>query len=165
MARAKALGALFVDNLSESQINYSYEVLDSIDPIESPFVAATMNVIAPHIVDPKVRDSFLLYFPYNSTHATFDEETKNILAEMAHFLQKNDASLKITGHTCDLGDNNSNYYLGLWRAEQVRDYLVDLGVDPGSLNLKSMGEIDPLVPNIHSENRKKNRRTELVIVH
>ncbi|MBI4558345.1 MAG: OmpA family protein [Candidatus Hydrogenedentes bacterium] len=67
-------------------------------------------------------------------------------------------TLVIEGHTCDIGTDEYNMGLGQRRADSVKKYLVDNGVDAGRLEAKSFGESQPAVPNTSAANRKLNRR-------
>lgn len=55
------------------------------------------------------------------------------------------AQVKITGHTDYLGDEMYNHNLSLLRAQTVRNYLVDQGINPKHIWATGMGEIQPAV--------------------
>jgi outer membrane protein OmpA-like peptidoglycan-associated protein len=67
----------------------------------------------------------------------------------------------VEGHTCDLGDSEYNFALGLRRAQTVVDYLVEHGIDPSRLKAVSKADTEPAVPNNSKENRAYNRRAVL----
>ncbi|MBX2955711.1 MAG: OmpA family protein [Cyclobacteriaceae bacterium] len=73
-------------------------------------------------------------------------------------------SVSITGHTCDIGEENYNLGLSERRAKAVQKYLVDKGIEQGRIDVKFFGESQPTVPNSNMENRRKNRRVEFKIV-
>lgn len=73
-------------------------------------------------------------------------------------------NVSITGHTCDIGEENYNLGLSERRAKAVQKYLVDKGIDQGRIDVKFFGESQPTVPNNSMENRRKNRRVEFKIV-
>ena len=72
--------------------------------------------------------------------------------------------LKITliGHTCDIGAEEQNEFLGLSRASSVAELLIKEGVSANNLVIDTRGERMPLVPNVSEENRIKNRRVEFI---
>ena len=72
--------------------------------------------------------------------------------------------VEIQGHTDDVGSEAFNLKLSQKRAEAVRQYLIDHGIEPDRLIAKGYGESKPLVPNTSPENRAKNRRVEFVIL-
>jgi OOP family OmpA-OmpF porin len=74
------------------------------------------------------------------------------------------AKVEIHGHTCNMGSEAYNMKLGMRRAEAVKKYLVDHGVNPDGLIPKSFGETKPIAPNDTKEGRQQNRRVEFRIV-
>jgi OmpA-OmpF porin, OOP family len=72
--------------------------------------------------------------------------------------------VEITGHTCDIGEDNYNMGLSERRAKAVSKYLADKGVSSERISVKFFGETQPAVPNTNLENRRKNRRVEFKIV-
>jgi len=70
----------------------------------------------------------------------------------------------IYGHTCNTGGTEINEKIGLQRAENVKAYLLSKGIAQDRiLGTASKRDTEPLVPNNSEENRKKNRRVELVV--
>ena len=72
--------------------------------------------------------------------------------------------IEVAGHTCDLGPARYNDSLSERRAQAVRDYLVDNGIDSDRLSVRGYGEDRPKVPNSSDRNRQQNRRVELVVL-
>jgi len=72
--------------------------------------------------------------------------------------------LEIRGHTDDRGSEEYNQHLSEERARSVSTALVEMGVDPERLEMKGFGESQPKAPNDTEENRRRNRRTEFVIL-
>ncbi|MBM3290027.1 MAG: OmpA family protein [Candidatus Hydrogenedentes bacterium] len=64
----------------------------------------------------------------------------------------------VDGHTCDLGSDEYNQGLGQRRADAVKSYMVENGIDAGRITANSKGESTPAVPNDGDANRKLNRR-------
>jgi peptidoglycan-associated lipoprotein len=75
-----------------------------------------------------------------------------------------EVKLQITGATDDRGSKASNQALGNRRANAVKKYLVDKGIDAGRLNEMSSGEKTPLEAGKGEEAWAKNRRVEFSIV-
>ncbi len=69
-------------------------------------------------------------------------------------------SIAVSGHTCDIGTDVYNMGLGQRRADAVKKYLVDNGIDAARITTVSFGETKPAVPNTDAANRKLNRRAE-----
>ena len=69
----------------------------------------------------------------------------------------------IEGHTCSIGSADYNMGLGQRRADAVRTYIVENGIDAGRVETVSYGLTRPAVPNDTPANRKLNRRAEFKI--
>ena len=102
-------------------------------------------------------------FDYNK--ATVREESYPRIAEVVDAMQRNpDIEIEIRGHTDDSGEEEYNLDLSERRAKAVAERIVESGISRGRLRVKGFGESRPIVPNDSEENRKKNRRTEFVIL-
>jgi peptidoglycan-associated lipoprotein len=75
-----------------------------------------------------------------------------------------DVRLQITGATDDRGSDAYNQALGNRRANAVKKYLVDMGIDAGRLNEMSSGEKSPIEAGRSEVAWAMNRRAEFVIV-
>ena len=82
----------------------------------------------------------------------------------AYLQQQPNISLQINGHTDDLGAEQNNLLLSERRAQEVVNYLIELGIAPERLQAKGFGETQPKVANTSLENRAKNRRTDFEIL-
>jgi len=67
-------------------------------------------------------------------------------------------TIKVVGHTDAIGSDEYNMALGQRRADAVKNYLVEQGIDAGRITTESKGESDPAQPNDTPENRMLNRR-------
>ena len=89
-----------------------------------------------------------------------------LLAEIADVILRHPElqRIEIEGHTDDRGGADHNLELSQRRAEAVRRWLVDHGVEEGRLSARGYGSTRPLVPNITSANRARNRRVQLTVL-
>ena len=89
-----------------------------------------------------------------------------LLHEIADALLRNpDLELvEIQGHTDNRGDRAVNMQLSQRRAESVRRWLVQHGVEGARLTAKGYGPTLPLAPNITAYNRARNRRVQFKIL-
>ncbi len=73
-----------------------------------------------------------------------------------------DESLRIqlNGHTDNVGTDSDNMTLSDARANSVRNYLIEKGINKDRLRAKGFGETVPVTSNDTEEGRKQNRRTE-----
>ena len=82
---------------------------------------------------------------------------------MALIKKRPDATFEIAGHTDAKGSDAYNLRLSQRRAEAVRDYLVQQGVEPSRMTAVGYGESQPVADNATEAGRAQNRRVELRI--
>ncbi|MEM9613341.1 MAG: OmpA family protein [Actinomycetota bacterium] len=86
------------------------------------------------------------------------------LDQVVGYLDDNaDVSLEIQGHTDAIGAASLNQRLGQRRADAVRAYLIEAGIDGDRLTAVGIGEVDPVASNDTEAGREANRRIEFVI--
>jgi len=99
----------------------------------------------------------------------FASGSAQIPAESTDYLNKVAAAIKLApsgtvleigGHTDNTGDSASNMALSQQRAESVRAYLIQQGVDPSALVAKGYGDTKPVATNDTEEGKFHNRRIE-----
>ncbi|MFV8783431.1 OmpA family protein [Microbulbifer sp. SA54] len=66
--------------------------------------------------------------------------------------------IAIEGHTDNAGDAQKNQKLSQWRANWVKQFLLERGISAERVDAKGMGDSEPIVGNDTEEERKKNRR-------
>ncbi|MCJ7593026.1 MAG: OmpA family protein [Woeseiaceae bacterium] len=74
-----------------------------------------------------------------------------------------DRSVAIEGHTDDVGSLEMNQTLSQHRADSVRSYLTQQGIQSRRLTAAGMGETQPIADNLSESGRQQNRRVEVVI--
>jgi len=72
-------------------------------------------------------------------------------------------AIDVVGHTDSVGTEEYNQELSVRRANAVKEYMVSEGIDPGLINVKGMGEAEPVASNATAEGRAKNRRVEISV--
>ncbi|MCG8572531.1 MAG: OmpA family protein [Spirochaetes bacterium] len=111
------------------------------------------------------------YFRRASAELDIDS-ARVVLEKVALLLQNPDLqgkTISIEGHTDDsptdpYGPWPTNSHLGADRSLNVRNYLVDFGVNPTRMKVVSYGEYQPIMPNDTEEHRSKNRRVDIAIL-
>jgi outer membrane protein OmpA-like peptidoglycan-associated protein len=100
---------------------------------------------------------------FRSGSADLLPSAKRRLNEVAEALKKTQSPLVIEGHTDSQGPADLNEELSYQRAESVRDYLAERGVDSSRIRTEGRGEDQPVASNKSPEGRANNRRVEIVI--
>ena len=104
----------------------------------------------------------IVFFEYDSDEITPTAEDK--LTTKAAIMRSNPSlRLRIEGHADQRGSTEYNLALGQRRAEAVRAYLVNLGIDGGRLATVSFGKEKPLMEGEDEDAFARNRRAEFGI--
>lgn len=116
------------------------------------------------IVDDRIEISQEVYFETGS--ATVAERSFALLDAIASTMNENPQvrRVEIQGHTDSSGESDANQVLSQERADAVRLYLLDAGVDAERLDAKGYGESQPVESDGADNGEPMNRRVEFVIV-
>ena len=103
---------------------------------------------------------------FTSGGAKISDDSLNTLRQVAVVVKANRhiPRFRVEGHTDNLGNAEFNVALSNRRAEQVRRFLIDLGVDGDRLEVKGYGPSKPIASNGTARGRAKNRRVEFFMV-
>ncbi|MGN7724089.1 OmpA family protein [Chitinophaga sp. 22620] len=85
------------------------------------------------------------------------------LDRVADLMIRKNLSLKLAGHTDNVGTEANNMRLSKDRAESVKAYLASKGVNPSRIEATGYGETQPIATNKTAAGRQKNRRVEFTI--
>lgn len=134
----------------------------------------TKSILRPDVVEPAPAPAPLepveLVVPFGDAGLTLDEAGRALVREaLASPAAKAGGRITLRGHSDSRGTDGDNRVASRIRAEAVRDFLVELGVDAARIAVVALGEARPLQPNAKPdgsddpEGRAKNRRVELLI--
>ena len=116
--------------------------------------------------DTKTLDAAAIFAPVHFAYDSFvvpPTETSKIEQVGQFLLENSDRVVIVDGHCDERGSNEYNLSLGEQRAQAVRTYIINLGIDAGRVQTRSFGKEKPLDPG-HSESAwAKNRRGEFAI--
>jgi len=130
------------------------------DPLLDDVALAGDNLGLPQDGDRSLFDP--LYFAYDSSQVNPEEAGK--CEQVARHIKKGKGQgVIVEGHTDERGSREYNLALGERRALAVRDYLINLGVDPSVIQTKSFGEELPESMAHDDAARRKNRRAVFAI--
>jgi chemotaxis protein MotB len=107
---------------------------------------------------------------FGSGRAELQQEFLPILKLIADVLNQRDGHFVISGHTDDIPIETrrfrSNWDLSAARAASVVHFLIREGdVDPERMEIRALSDNEPIVPNDSWENRARNRRVEISVLH
>jgi outer membrane protein OmpA-like peptidoglycan-associated protein len=71
--------------------------------------------------------------------------------------------LEVEGHTDDVGTDELNQKLSEQRADAVRSYLIQQGLNAAIVTARGFGEAQPVASNDNAAGRAQNRRVEMVV--
>ena len=107
---------------------------------------------------------------FKSGSIKVDKKGVKALEQMADVLKLNpDINIEVEGHTDDVPVSKTSQYmkdnwdLSVMRATSIVAILIESGLEPTRITASGRGEFDPKSPNEDAENRKKNRRTEIIL--
>lgn len=119
--------------------------------------------IKPNVYKNKV-ESYQVNFEFDKTELL--PEANKVLDDVAETL-KRDKNIKIilTGHTDSLGNTRYNQNLSLRRANVVKNYLLEKGIEQERIqSILGYGSIKPVNENTTEEEKFKNRRVEIIFI-
>lgn len=103
-----------------------------------------------------------VYFAFDDY--TLNGEAQSKLQGLADHLKKSQGALvQVEGHCDERGSIEYNLALGERRAQSVKNYLTQLGVDAGRLSTISYGEEKPAAEGHDESAWAKNRRAEFTV--
>ena len=96
---------------------------------------------------------------------TIKKNSKKTLDESIAVLKEHkEVRLEISGHTDSDGNRDHNIDLSARRAEAVRKYLIDAGIDAGRLTSRGAGPDEPVADNKTKAGKALNRRIEFKLL-
>jgi len=105
---------------------------------------------------------FTLFFRFESDELT-DQSQALIPQVLAAVKEHAVQDVIVIGHTDTMGTQRANYGLGLKRAMMVRNILVKSGLNVSSIEVTSVGELDPVVKTPDGTPEPRNRRVDIAV--
>jgi len=118
---------------------------------------------APAPVAEKVVYDADTFFDFDKTEIKPDG--RQMLDELVRQVNQLDLEVILAvGHTDSIGTEQYNQGLSERRAQAVKTYLVNRGIDPNRIYTEGKGELEPVASNATREGRAQNRRVEIEVV-
>ena len=138
-------------------------VLDKDD--KCPTVKGTVaNKGCPEVSDEVVKklNDYAKTILFDTGKFSFQKQTFPVLKAITAILKEYPtAKFSIEGHTDNVGKADFNQKLSDGRANAVKQYLIDNGIDPFRLTSKGFGMDNPIDTNKTAKGRANNRRVEV----
>ncbi len=109
-----------------------------------------------------LQDMRTVFFEFDST--TLPPQMRKVLdANSAWMLKHPGTAVRLIGHADERGTSEYNLGLGMRRANNVRDYLINKGIPIGKMVIVSYGEEMPLRRGHTEADWRTNRRVEFAL--
>lgn len=109
---------------------------------------------------PLLQKDLIINFNINSNE--IDADSFAMLDRVAHFLvRRPEKTALVKGYTDSTGSEGYNESVSLFRANNVKSYLIGKGVPSENIKIFAMGASNPIASNESFEGRRKNRRVEI----
>lgn len=111
---------------------------------------------------PPAPQRFTLYFRFESDELT--DDSRSMVPDILQAIKEHPVpELLIVGHTDTTGTIAANFDLGRKRAEMVRGFLTEAGLDASAIEVTSHGESDPLITTADDVFEPRNRRVDISV--
>lgn len=107
---------------------------------------------------------FNIEYEIGDYHIT-DINSLQMIYEISQWMKDHpENNILVKGHTDSQGGKDFNLKLSKKRANEVKNLLVQSGIEANRIETEGYGDTKPLFPNDSPENMRKNRRTEIEII-
>ena len=168
-ARAEQVQSLLETDLPEERIRIRARLVDEQPGVrDRPFEGVLFEWIKPEerIAETveELPDRVNIRFPYNSVEKDYDPVVETYFKELAERVKGTDSRILLTGHADNSGPEEYNQELGMRRAREIREVLINYGVSTDRIEVRSRGETQPIASNATEEGRHENRRVEIRVL-
>jgi chemotaxis protein MotB len=156
-------------DLKDVQIQEDAEFKKVVELIKNNSTAEEQRSVKFNIDERGLVISFLDTLLFDVGHADIRPEAYPVLDRLAAAVKDSPRTIRVEGHTDNLPiatiQYPSNWELSAARAIMVTRYFITKhGIDPHRLSATGYGEYRPVVANNGEEDRRKNRRVDIVVL-
>ncbi|MDB5003995.1 MAG: flagellar motor protein MotB [Mucilaginibacter sp.] len=131
-------------------------------PVAAPAPASVTKVFVTE-EDRKIVKEAIRNLEFDFGKATIRAHSYPSLDRVAQLLIDKNFSLKLAGHTDNVGSSDANMRLSKARAESIKSYLVSKGANASSIEATGYGKNQPIATNKTAKGRQINRRVEFTL--
>lgn len=132
---------------------------DELIEIENNIQVATITQMIEESIPMPLNNLF-----FNTGEAELLPASITELQRVVDILKQRTLMVEIGGHTDNVGDDASNMELSQRRADSVKSYLIQHGIDETRIKTVGYGESKPVASNNTESGRSKNRRVEIKFI-
>lgn len=130
-----------------------------------PKVEVKIDIVEIPEEDQEILNTVFANLEFATGSSTISESSLESLDQLAELLIKRlEYNLYVAGHTDNVGSKASNLKLSKDRANAIKTYLVEKGIDASRITTEGFGQERPVAPNTTEEGRQKNRRVEFRVI-
>ncbi|TSJ37257.1 OmpA family protein [Mucilaginibacter corticis] len=133
-----------------------------VDGSGCPLPVATTKIYVTE-EDKKVVKEAIKNLEFDFGKATIRDHSLPSLDKVAQLLIDKNFSLKLAGHTDNVGSDAANLKLSKDRAESIKTYLVSKGANASRIEATGYGKTQPIASNKTAKGRQLNRRVEFTL--
>jgi OOP family OmpA-OmpF porin len=135
--------------------------------IPAPIMVAPVTQVTERIIitpeDRRVLEEAIKNLEFETGKSVIKNSSYEALNKVAAILVQKNFTLKLAGHTDNVGSAASNLKLSKDRAESVKAYLVAQGANASRIEATGYGAAQPISTNKTAEGRQQNRRVEFTV--
>jgi len=135
------------------------------EPEENQDTKQTQEITSENTSDHQNTTLRNVYFEFGTSQLRKESDPK--LNKLLTFLTDNpNIRIEVSGHTDNIGSKQANLIVSQRRAESVKNWLVEKGIDPSRITTTGYGESRPMASNDDEvDGRALNRRIEFRVLH
>lgn len=102
---------------------------------------------------------------FENKSSNLEDQSLKELKKVLKIMKRNpEITIKVIGHTDNIGSKSFNKNLSIDRCKAVKSHLIKKGVSAKRIIIEGKGDSAPVVENSSDENRQKNRRVEFKVL-